>query len=388
MLTMTDVEIACGWIFGVEKGVPPLPQPVPGTSAREALDDVVISALRRPPCVVSFSGGRDSSVVLAVAVAAARAHGLPLPIPVTLRFPAAPVTDEGEWQELVVRHLGLSEWDRITFSDELDCVGPFAQDILRRHGVVWPMNSHFQMPIQERARGGSVLTGVGGDEVFSTTRWHRAAAVVKGAEPARMADLGRVALAFGPFSIRYAYLRARGQTGWDAAWLRPDLRRWYQRRLAYEHAREPVWWGDVMRDCWWPTRYRVLTESTLAVLGREKDVMVLNPFTAPAFLAQAMFEAGPLGYGNRTLAFTRLAGDVLPRQLIHRTSKSSFNPVFYNRYTQEFARQWDGKGLDGTIVNVQYLKDAWSDADSSAPPLTSALLQSAWCAQHSSDTVD
>ncbi|HZC13844.1 MAG TPA: hypothetical protein VE270_07480, partial [Thermoleophilaceae bacterium] len=70
-------------------------------SRRAAFEDVVRGALQRPLCVVSFSGGRDSSAVLALAMHVARCDGLPLPIPLTMRFPRYARTNEDEWRELV-----------------------------------------------------------------------------------------------------------------------------------------------------------------------------------------------------------------------------------------------------------------------------------------------
>ena len=80
--------------------------------------------------MVSFSGGCDSSLVLAAAVDSARRHGLPAPVPLTVRVRGDVASDEREWQELVVRHLGLSEWIRLEVSEELDCVGDLAQSVL------------------------------------------------------------------------------------------------------------------------------------------------------------------------------------------------------------------------------------------------------------------
>ena len=57
---------------------------------------------QRGPCLVSFSGGRDSSLVLAAAAKAARRDGLALPVPVTNRFACGPHSHESDWQELVV----------------------------------------------------------------------------------------------------------------------------------------------------------------------------------------------------------------------------------------------------------------------------------------------
>ena len=98
----------------------------------------MLPALERPPCGVAFSGGRDSSLVLAVAVHVARREGLPEPIPITRVFPDVSESDEQLWQERVVRHLGLREWHRVTVHDELDVMGPHATAHLREHGIVWP----------------------------------------------------------------------------------------------------------------------------------------------------------------------------------------------------------------------------------------------------------
>lgn len=93
----------------------------------EALEAAVLPALCRPPCLVVFSGGRDSSAVPAVA----RRSGLPDPMPATNRFRGSPATKETEWQELVVRHLGLTDWHVLDRDDELDVIGPVAEQVLR-----------------------------------------------------------------------------------------------------------------------------------------------------------------------------------------------------------------------------------------------------------------
>ena len=61
-----------------------------GLTPLAALEEAILPALRRPPCLVSFSGGRDSSCVLAAATRAARREGLQPPVPVTLRVSNAP----------------------------------------------------------------------------------------------------------------------------------------------------------------------------------------------------------------------------------------------------------------------------------------------------------
>lgn len=96
-------------------------------SPRRALELVVLKALERPSCIIDFSGGRDSSLVLAVATHVARREGLPLPVPRTNRFPLEPASNEDEWQELVIRHLGLEDWEVCRLTGELDIIGERAR---------------------------------------------------------------------------------------------------------------------------------------------------------------------------------------------------------------------------------------------------------------------
>jgi asparagine synthase (glutamine-hydrolysing) len=78
---MSPIEIAWGYLVGHSGS---LQQPSDTTTdPRQALEQVVRNALQRPPCGVAFSGGRDSSLVLAVATHVARRDGLPDPLPIT-----------------------------------------------------------------------------------------------------------------------------------------------------------------------------------------------------------------------------------------------------------------------------------------------------------------
>ena len=127
------------------------------------LEYVVARALPRPPCLVSFSGGHDSSLVLAAAARAARRERLPLPVPVTWRVTDAPRAEESRWQEAVLAALRLPDWIRLEAGDDLDFVGPVAAGVLRRHGLLHPANAYLHAPLIERAARGTLLTGVGGD---------------------------------------------------------------------------------------------------------------------------------------------------------------------------------------------------------------------------------
>ncbi len=161
---MSPLETATCILLGHTGSLPPSASGI--RDPRRALEHVVRDALLRPPCGVAFSGGRDSSAVLAVATHVARRDGLPPPIPITKVFPLVPSAEEGSWQETVVRHLGLDDWQRVVIHDELDLVGPLATANLIAHGVVWPPMIHGDVPVVELVRGGSVIDGEGGDEVL------------------------------------------------------------------------------------------------------------------------------------------------------------------------------------------------------------------------------
>src|SRR4051794_38463388 len=158
---LTPLEVALGIPYDLDDAVAPLPAAKvcrPGRAssfARAALEGVVLAALHRPPCLVSFSGGRDSSAVLAVAASVARREGLPAPVPVSLRFPGAADSYESEWQEQVVRHVGIRDWHRVELGNELDLLGDMAKRVMAAHGPLWPFNAHLLVPTATLAAGGT-----------------------------------------------------------------------------------------------------------------------------------------------------------------------------------------------------------------------------------------
>ena len=195
-LLPTRFEIAAGFLFG---GVTKPVSSGYDVDPRAALEAVIRPALRRAPCIVGFSGGRDSSALLAVAARLAARERWAPPVPVSFRFPD-PDTHESRWQERVVAHLGLADWIRPELSDQLDFVGPLAAAGLRRYGVLYPPNVHLVSALAEYAPRGSVLTGAGGDDVFGGWLWHDIGDVLSGRRPVRLSDARRLTHALAPYS--------------------------------------------------------------------------------------------------------------------------------------------------------------------------------------------
>ena len=198
---------------------------------------VVLAGLERPPCLVSFSGGRDSSALLAVAVRRADREGLDAPVPITARFPDEE-TDEAEWQELVIRHVGSADWIQVDMTEELDLLGEWGTSSLARLGLRYPPNLHFQIPLLKRTDGGSLLSGAGGDELLVPHRWARAGQVLSGTVRLRPVDALVVGVAVGtaPHPVRMH----QGSRPPLPTWLTPEGRRVVQRRLFRWVGDDPV----------------------------------------------------------------------------------------------------------------------------------------------------
>jgi asparagine synthetase B (glutamine-hydrolysing) len=353
---LTPLEIATGLPFGAPSRPAPLPRPR-GT-ARAALERAILPALSRPPCLVSFSGGRDSSTVLAAAAALARREGLPAPVAATLRAPGSARADETAWQERVVEHVGVHDWVRLEVQDELDAIGPHAARVLRRHGLLWPFNIHFHLPLLDLARGGALLTGIGGDELFAAA-----------SRPTRR----RRAFGWAPRPLRRAVLARREPV--EFPWLTEAARRAATAARAAEGASEP---RGVRRRMAWTRGLRYLDLALAAIGGVAAD--------ADVELAHPLFDAGLWaiaaahgGFADRTEGMQALFGDLLPPEVLARRSKAGFDAVFFNRHSRAFARAWDGSGLPDGLVDAEALRAHWLGEAPTAQTFT--LLQALWLAR-------
>jgi asparagine synthase (glutamine-hydrolysing) len=99
---LTELDVASGVVVGQDHGPRRPAFTFPGPDPRVRLTELAAELLASSPCVIAFSGGRDSSALLAFFVDVARRHGLEEPVAVTARWDDDAASDERAWQEHVV----------------------------------------------------------------------------------------------------------------------------------------------------------------------------------------------------------------------------------------------------------------------------------------------
>jgi hypothetical protein len=372
-LPLSPIELAAGTPIGPGTPRPPFTGPPPA-SVRAAVEAVVRRALARPPCVVGFSGGRESSLLLALAVAVARREGLDEPRAVTYRFPEAPGADEAAWQERVAAHLRLERWERLELGDELDVLGALAQAGMRRHGLLWGPVSHFVVPQLERARGGSLLVPVAGPQVLGEWRFARHRAVLAARVRPAAADLARVAVLLGPEALRHS----RTVRGLPASypWLTPAALR--EMAAVTLPTREPRRWDRWLG--WYLGRRAIEVEAhSLRLLAADQNVAVHAPFLDRGVAAALASRGGRPGPWPAHALRAELAGGLLPGDVLRRPgTRAEYGPILWGPRARAFAASWDGEGVDPALVDADALRRIWA-----GPPWlhAAAVLQAVWFAR-------
>jgi asparagine synthetase B (glutamine-hydrolysing) len=350
-LVLDALEIAWGATLGMMPSALDAATSTDQFTVRSALEAAVRRALLRPPCVVAFSGGRDSSAILALAMDLARREGHPPPLAVTQRFPGADAADESSWQELVIGHVGGIEWQRIeTGPDDADLTGPTARAVLARHGVLFPANAYLTTNMLRIAHGGSLLTGVGGDEVLGFHA-HRAVQLLAMRTRPRRSDM----LVFRSLVQRERWAHREP----ERSWLQREANDEAMRRSARLAAAYPLRFDRALRF-WLDDRYVRAIRHTRSLLAADHDVLMVDPFIEPVVVRRLADEGGFVGFRSRTEALRALAGDLLPAALIERSTKATFGQPIFGVHFEEFRSQWRGDGIDADLVDAAQLRSAWS----------------------------
>lgn len=376
--SLEPLELVTGTVFGGRRSPPPIEvTPPPAGGVREVLELLIADALVQPPCLVAFSGGRDSSAILAVAAHVAAKQGLEPPIPVTLRYERHPRTQEAEWQELVVRHLRLEDWTILPIDWELDATGEIAGRALRRFGVYWPPNAHAMVPMLEAAQGGSLLTGNGGDEVLSAWGGRRDASIRAGRGLPAWGEYRKAAVALLPYPVRVAVWERRHRV--ELPWLQPKAAREFRRASAKRTATHFARWSDAL-DAFLESRYLELALGIYEAFARDAGTALHQPFLNHHFVRAAARSTSRFGPTSRTSSMTTYFGDLLPKEALRRSTKATFTEVLFGPHSQAFAAEWEGEGLDHALVDPHELRRAWLHPE--RPDFRSFTpLQAAWLTQ-------
>jgi Asparagine synthase len=374
---LTELDVASGVVVGQEDGARRATLSLPGPEPRTRLAELACTLLSESPCVLAFSGGRDSSALLAFLVGTARSEGLPEPVAVTARWDDDVASDERVWQEQVVAAIGAEHWEILRPGDDLDLLGAEAVGALAGQGLLWPPPAYSFLPMIRRAAGGVFVSGEGGDEAFGLFPHARFWTALRRHQVPARADIATAVVGCAP----RAYRRRHWQRSLPPyqSWLRPDARERFARDLADDQADDPLWW-DRYQAVSRGRRATELTLGTLQSLCSSEGARYAAPFLDTGFLSGLATWGGRRGRGDRTAVMTALFGDVLPAPVLARTSKASFGNVFWGPASRRFADEWDGSGLDGRLVDAEALRREWR---SPVPVYGAALpLHAAWLYRH------
>jgi hypothetical protein len=376
---LTGLELATGIVSGEgPNDIGPLVNEHPTPLA--ALEDILAEALVKEPCFITFTGGRDSSAMLAVALRVARTRGLTVPTPLTMVFPHVRSSDETSWQELLLDYLGLdrSQWERIEIGEgELDLVGPVATEMLSRHGLLYPPNALLAIPVIKHVGAATVVTGLEGDGLLGGWRPAYFADLIARRRKLHLDELASNAYQLTIRQIRHRVIRRRAL---PMPWLTPRAYDQFRNAWAHEKVTAPRRWDSWVH--WWANRrYLGFLTDSFGILGGEHGTRPVHPLMDPRFLGALAKAGGVTGIGDRQALMHAIFGDVLPQRVLDRRTKAAtFTELVWGPQSREFSARWDGRGVDPTYVDAERLKTVWTRLEPTAVPdeLTSLLLQSVW----------
>jgi asparagine synthase (glutamine-hydrolysing) len=265
----------------------------------------------------------------------------------------------------------------LTVRDEHDPLGPIATPVLLRHGLVWPPNFAPTWRMIEQASGGVLLTGEGGDETFGLKRITPLTKVLKTRGRAPLAVYADAARGLMPVAVRR---RAAFRDRYRRPWLQPGIEAMLAARDAVDTAAYAAHAG---RNTWQFATRRCarISYETVRILASEVDTEYVQAFAEPELVASVAAAGGFWGWTGRTATMRALFGELLPRAVLERQTKAYFAGAVFRRHTREFARQWDGTGVDADLVDPVALRANWLSATPHAPSMS--LLQQAWLATRS-----
>jgi asparagine synthase (glutamine-hydrolysing) len=346
-----------------------------------ALVDAIAQLLDDRPCLVEFSGGCDSSLVLAAARQACRQVGHDAPIPVSYRYDD-PRSEESDWQHLVLDLLGLRDRHLVVDArGRAELLAPEACRLLREVGLVWPGTILARAGLWAELPAGVLLTGEGGDEILGVRRATAASQLSRRAlrPGGRRALLGAALHELSPHAARQRGFAAAALDGYGPWWLEEGPRRELCRLIAAELADEPLDPARFPRYHLSLARVWVVVDNLRAIAARY-GLQWEAPLLDPAVAASIARSTPRHAYLGRAALLDRYFTELLPGRIRHRESKALFTDAHFGPSTRAYLAEWSGDGApDG--VDVDWLRRHWRGR--SIAMGTHLLAQAVWLAAES-----
>ena len=245
---------------------------------------------------------------------------------------------------------------------------------------MWPAPAFATVAQLRGLEPGVFLTGEGGDDVLGPRRFSLTSDVVRYLVRGHRLPpwgLSRAALrGLVPAGVRARQTRDAIDAAYAPDWLRPDLRHGLIGQAAALDAREPLapsrWLSYHLSLPWvW------IGAHNLRALHAELGFRWEAPLLAPAFLGALEASTRWWEYRGRRALLRRHFSELLPSEIIERTTKASFGGVLFGQHTRAFAESWDGRGVPEG-VDAPRLRASWLGDE---PHIgTAMLLHQAWLA--------
>lgn len=372
---MTSLDVACGMPLGRNdrKHAPALRH----LSLDDFAERLFSCCFGRGPCYIPFSGGRESSMLIAIGTRYARRHGYRDPVPITLRSPDLGSAEQIRLQERVIAHVGLTDWERVELKENLDLIGEVAARTLLRTGPLWPPNAYMMVPLLEAARDGVFVLVTGFSDFFSYWCWAPLSSLLAGHRRPAPRDVALLGAMLMPAPMRARMARRRGVPP-PMPWLRAPAEQRALAMMARRQAEVPVHFDRAMRT---QVTHRCFDTAarTIRGLGEAFGTTTDLPLCRPEVVASLSSAGGWRGFDGLTDLLQRLCGDLLPAGALAARSGPDLTRMFFGERTREFAASWDGGGLDESLVDPEMLRRNWlSDRPDSR---TACLLQHAWLSE-------
>lgn len=353
-------ELCVALLFGQLHGEQPLDPAEATVSTRAVLERQLTEAMQRGPLWVAYSGGRDSSALLAIAASVARREGFELPVAVTMTFPELPESHEEAWQRLVLDHLDLADqWHPLRLTDELDLIGANAQRVLRPHGVILPPNAHAFLPMLDAVGpDGTLVSGGNGDELMEGVPQRLSSAVLSRRRIPR-SQWTEAAIHDLPGRFIGRAIRKRSVMRF-LHWVRmPVLSRLVRAEIA-DRDESAIRFDRLLQDAWLDREFRA-GRHAVVTLAQEAGGQLLQPFGDREVMTAFARDWGYRFPGSRRASLDRLVGDLLPPSILDRSSKAEFARAFVAAGTRAFIEDWDRTGVDPERVDLDALQAEWAN---------------------------